>query len=483
MNNQTNPFLASVEGFLSVEGLPERLAFSPLNGLDVGNMSLDERLDILDRLPEEFFEPTSSSVDIASRLYRLIRNGYLHRDPTQLNVKKITMELAGHTGQTLSALPWHSTSAKGMTVMGITGLGKSHEVERALKLIPQCIEHGPCRAAGWAKMTQVVWIKVPMSHDGSMGGLLLQILTEFDRLVGSHYSQDKALLRLTVEKLAVQVSILFRNHGLGVLVIDEIQPRNFEGNGRGGLTTTFFLRLLNLGIPTVLIGNPLGIGALQAYSQDARRIGSGGTIYVHPAESTDFDWESCWVPALKKQNLMNDPLQVEYLDERLFRYSGGIRAYAGRVLFAAQRLALELGLSSITAEHLEDAFLGADFSDTERDIINGFANKKYEPLVQFDDIPWMEYKNKWHRSIQADVPEEDPAPPALPISNGKSQSIPKSVSSKDKGNIKRQRTRKSNQAISIEITKNSLSPDDMRADGLKSHLISSLADLMASGPG
>lgn len=483
MTNQSNPFLAAVVPYLPVENLPERLAFSPLTGVDIRSLSIDDRLDLLDRLQEEYFEPTSSSLDIASRLFRLIRRGYAHRDPTQPSVRKMTMEIAGYRGQELSRLPWFSTYAKCMTVMGITGLGKSYEVDRALSLIPQCIEHGPCKAAGWAKMKQVVWLKVAMSHDGSLGGFLLQILTELDMVLGTEYSQDSGLKRLSNEKLSVLIGIIFRNHGVGVLVVDELQKRNFEGGGHGNFTVTFFLRLLNFGVPTVLIGNPFGFEALQTYSQDVRRIGTGGTIHVHPLNRNDFDWVKCLVPALSKLSVMNEPHHIENLEELLFRYSGGIRDYAIRVLFAAQRIAIELDCHFINEQHLVQAFFGSDLGDKDRDTINGFVNKDPSLLMQYEDIPWKEYEREWAKSkrdAKPDVSESHSEKVATPANDINPSATEKPVSAKDAENMRRQRTRKTNESIKKQGIKKTLSPEDMRSEGLREHLIEGIDGLMGN---
>jgi hypothetical protein len=489
MEKQSNPFLDSVTPYLNTENLADRLAFSPLEDIDVQLLSLEEKLDLLDRMSEELFEPTSTSLDITTRIFRLIRRGYLNRNPTSRSVRRDTMLLANCAGKELASLPWGSTNAKGMTVIGITGLGKTHEVKRALQLIPQSIEHGPCPAAGWKKMTQVTWLFVAMSHDGSLGGFLLQILCSLDEAIGTEYSQDKGLKRLSNEKLAVMIGIIFRNHGLGVLVIDEIQARNFQGSGRGEFTTTFFLRLLNFGIPVVLMGNPLGMQALYAYSQDVRRIGSGGTIHMHPHGKNEFDWKDCLIPALIRQNLMPETPRVPDLEKLLFEYSGGIRDFACRVLIVAQRLALDLGNTFVTERHLHEAYLGSDFSDKERQIISGFVERDPIYLMEFEDIPWENYATRWGLGFDGDgfVKKEQLKAKKTDVvaeteSPAQASAKPKPVPKQDQENVKRQRTRKVNETKKRQNIKQSLSPEDLRAEGLRNFLISGMDALVAGKP-
>lgn len=481
----SNPFLACIEEYLSTNDLADRLAASPLTSVDVASLSDLERVDMLDRFQEEFFEPTSSSLDIGTRLLRLIRKGYINRDPTKSHVRKMTMELASYSGKELSALPWFSTYAKGMTVVGITGLGKTYEVKRILQLIPQCVEHRTLPEAHWAKMKQVTWLYVAMSHDGSLGGLLLQILVALDEVAGTKYSQDGGLIRSSNEKLAVRLGVIFRNHGLGVLVIDEIQSRNFQGHGRGEFAATFFLRLLNFGIPVVLMGNPLGLEALYSFSQDVRRIGSGGSIEAHPLEVDEFDWTDCLAPAFWELNLMPYPHQIENPNQRLFHYSGGIRDFAGRMVSAAQRLALDLGDQFLTEEHLSQAFTGSDFSDKERDIIAGFRERDPIRLIQFEDIPWELYATRWGllfdgKSFIPKLSDENKKGQVINESNAGELAKPKiakPVPQKDLETIKRRRTRKANTSKKSSTSKKTLDTGDMRVDGLQQLLVTGVESL------
>jgi hypothetical protein len=478
-----NPFISSIDKYLSTENLLKRLETSPLTGVNVASLGMQQRFDLLDRIHEEYFVPMSTSVDITTRLYRLIHKGYLNRDPTNPIAKKKTMKLAQHNGNDLKDLPWHSNYAKGMAIIGITGLGKTHEIKRALQLLPQCVEHEHSKAAGWASMKQVVWLYVAMSHDGTLGGLLQQIICALDEAMGTEYSQDRSFTRLSNEKLAVALGIKFRVHGVGVLVIDEIQYRNFSGDSHGGLAATFFLRLLNFGIPVVLVGNPLGFKALYSFAQDVRRIGSGGTINLHPVEEDDFDWNTCLIPSLCRQNLMPDTSPVTNYGELLYRFSGGIRDYACRIHVVAQKLALDLGHRFVTKEHIMEAFWGADFSDDDRSLIAGFRDKNPVLLSKYNDIPWENYAVKWKlfKDNSTGNQSQNMPPEQTEKSQSGSTSIPnlKSVSQKDLENIKRQRTRKANSSEKQSVSRNSVGSSDMRGDGLKEFLIKGIASFIA----
>lgn len=471
--DSANPFLDAISAQISTDDLERRLQRSPLAGIDPRGLNLQQRLDLLDRMQGELFEPTLTSIDIATRLFRMIRRGYLQRNPVLPAVRKRAMMVARFAGKDIDQLPWLPSNALAMRVSGITGLGKSYEVLRALQLINQAISHGRSDAADWTHMLQATWLYIGMSFDGSIGGLLLQMLVELDNVLGTGYSSDKSLTRLSNEKLAVHVAITLYNHAVGAIIIDEIQLKNFSG-ARSGLAATFFLRLLNFGIPVVLMGNPLGMKVLDTFSQDMRRLSSGGSIEMQPLQLTDHDYSNFLAPAFWGYNVMDEPSPINDLDgSLLYKYCGGIRDYGCRILVAAQRLALDLGESCVTEVHLEQAFNGPDFSKREHDLISGFVNKDPIILQQFDDIPVVDFAQKWGMfdvvKIQAE--QNSFTDPATSAAEHEKPPRTKPVAQKDQENMIRNRTRKANAKAKAEKTKKSLTSEDMRRNGLSTHLI------------
>jgi hypothetical protein len=471
-----NPLLEALEPYLSTNDLEMRLQNWPLAGVDVANLSTTARHDFLELLQEEMFEPTLTSLDTTTRLYRMIRRGCIARDPTHVSARAHLMAVARFAGRELRELPWFPHFAKCMRVSGVTGLGKTYEVMRALKQLPPKFEHGYSRSADWTHMTQVAWLYIGMSHDGSLGGLLLQILVELDVCAGTGYSRERSLTGLSNEKLAVQVGIILNNHAVGVLVIDELQGRNFAGGARGGLAATFFLRMLNFGIPLVLMGNPLGMDALDSFSQDMRRVGSSGNIEMHPMDQEDFDYTDVLAPALWRYNVMPLPSEVEDKDGSiLFQYCGGIRSYGARMRVASQRLALDQGGRAVTEEHMRQAFMGPDFSNRDRQLIAGFRDRNPLLLQNFDDVPWQRYAQRWgcyaadtDDSVKQPTASDEPATPQA------ATKVRKPVAQQSAEAAQRRRTRAKSQDAKKQQVRAELDANDMRNNGLQDYLITGM---------
>jgi hypothetical protein len=172
----------------------------------------------------------------------------------------------------------------------------------------------------------------------------------------------------------------------------------------------------------------------------------------------------------------------------LFKYSGGIRDYAFRIQISSQRLALDLGHPSLTEEHIDQAFLGSDFSERERALISGFRDKNPLILTQFEDVPWDDYAKKWGLTLVNGVlknrAEASKSSKQADSTNANEQANPKPakpVAQNDLEKAKRNRTRKNNAASKSAATKKTLESNDMRADGLKEVLIRGMESAIRGG--
>lgn len=479
--DHAHPLLAPLVESLRVDDLESRIRRSPLDGLEPAVVSNERRHQLLDEMQEQLFQPTTMTLDLGTRLFRMIRRGYLMRDPRQLSVRKKALALAAQSGRKLNELPWFQSYAKCMRVSGETGTGKTYELTNLLRLVPPEIVHPENKEAGWAHLVQVPRLYVSMAHDGTLGGLLLSILVALDEAIGTNYSTQSSLTRLSNEKLAVRIGIILRVHAVGVLVIDEIQERNFTGS-HGSLAALFFLRLLNFGIPLVLMGNPFGLSALDRFSQDVRRTGSAGSIDFEPHTVNDFDWVNCIAPSVWAYYVLPKPAEFADKDGALlFRYSGGIRDYGCRVSIAAQRLALDLGDDALTEAHLEMAFQGSDFSQKDRDLIQGFVLRDPIRLQKFEDVRVGHYAKKWGLLTSAVSAEpvsnslEATTHGAADESAGGTEAATakpqRSQHHKEVTAAKRLATQRANERERRELQKAKCGEDDIRNDGLKSFLV------------
>jgi hypothetical protein len=387
-----NPLLEAVGKYVPYDHWPEVLERDPLKGIDFGALD-EERTDVYIELARLRFAATTTAVEVASALQSMIRASYVVRNPTLIEQRQRLAAIAATRGKPAAQVEVGEPLVYGKLITGVTGLGKSVMVERALSLLPKVCVHGKCEAAGWIRHVQIPYLIVQMPS--SRGGLLYAVLEAIDRVAGTGYRKAYANSKLwTVEKLFVEVAAILALHSTGLLIIEEIQVRNFAFAPHREELLLFFLRLLNHGIPVVLIGNPMGFAQLDDFSQDVRRLTRSDPVELMPAASVDDeDWDQGIAPALWGYGSTKGSVSYDEVREHLWRHGGGIPDFAATICGGTLRLAYRHGARSLA--HLHNFIAESPRLRKNRDLIDGFAAKDVLKLSRYLDVPWEDYALQW----------------------------------------------------------------------------------------
>ena len=267
---EPNPLLDGLGTYIPLDCWPEKLAFDPLEDIDILSMTEEER-DIGIALIYQRYAPTRPIIKLARAVQTMVRTRYAVGNPIVAANRARIAALSAHHGKTAAQVPVGPPIVFGMLFMGITGPGKSVGLGRILSQWPAVVRHGRCDAAGWDKQIQIPYLVVQLTSH--RGGLIHAILAAIDNLIGTNYREQYSLNRSwNVDKLFVEVPLLLMKYWVGVLVIEEVQVRNFAMAPHRDDLLLMFLRLLNYGIPVILVGNPLGFTAFDEFAQDLRRL-------------------------------------------------------------------------------------------------------------------------------------------------------------------------------------------------------------------
>jgi hypothetical protein len=469
-----NPFLASLPLPVDFDNLPGLLLSEPLNTELIGSKSPHERAHLLAKISSHFI-PTSTAVDIADAILGAIFAGYGERNPCLAEIKKRRYLVGGWQGSFSGGGPtFVAKNVRCVTIEGITGLGKSTVVDRTLSLLPQVVVHGPSEAAGWTMQKQLVWVKVDMTSDGSRLGFLMQLYQQIDAALGTDFLSQFSTKRWTVEQHMVSVAKILYNCFCGALIIEEIQARNFAEAASRNLMLLFFLRLANLGIPIVLIGNPMGFEGFSDFSQDVRRLSSGGRFELWPALSPqDDDWAEFLVPGMLQFNVLPKQPMMKDAAGLLFNCTGGVYDFLARLLAHAQLLALRRGQDCISDADVLDAYDGPTIK-ASHPLIRSLADRSLTGLSQFSDVPATAFATRWA--------EADNLTGTLPFGTAKPSPLPTSELSMPPKK-RRPRFQTAEQTYKRKVAsgirreregaekRQTLSPDDLRSGGLKDVLL------------
>jgi hypothetical protein len=438
---------------------------------------MDERHLLSDQY-KRIFIPSSVTLDIAYSFQNMLFDGLGQRDPSRDPSRKFIYQSAQHVGAAMDNLEWWPSFASGMVIEGITGVGKSQVMDRTLSLFPQVIKHGKNEACGWLQLRQLVWLKVHMSSDGSRGGFLLNGLLALDEALQTDYANQYKGVRWTVEKLLVVFLHLLAVHRCGVLIIEEAQETNLNLTPFARDFINFFLRVLNWGIPTVLVGNPLAFVNLSAHSQDVDRFSESGWFLLEPEmDSTSEHWQKGLIPGLWLPTLLDNPdaayrpFSDHPLDATMFgfiwRRTGGFPRYICRLRRAVQESALRSKSTQVTPAMIDEVYRTSARMIPLHSRIEAFANKDWRALNQFRDISEDHYRRLW-------------SPPGKTTTDDLSQhqvdssSVPKPITITAAKIKKSRSTAKPRATKANPVPPNRFSPEDIRSKEFQENMVNNM---------
>lgn len=343
------------------------------------------------------FSPADQDIRAALSLHSMVLDGLAQRDPRIESNRRRIYETAGLKDVPLGRLPWFSKGAMGAVIEGITGTGKSMLVERYLAFLgAQVVTHAADPSLGWLELKQLVWLKIEMPADPHRSGLLLQVVIQMDTLMGTDYLPEFSRRAVSVEKQLVLVLHWLSVHRCGFLIIEENQERNLTAGAFGSEFLMFFLRVLNWGIPTALVGNPKALARVKSFSQDTERFAEGGWFTFWPySEASDSSWTQDVVSPIWNWSLMPEPDElIPDLAHYLMRCTGGVKRHLAILRRESLREAWLDKCRSVTLKHIERACRSASMAPL-RQLTFALVNRSVARLEKLTDIPAEAFQTQW----------------------------------------------------------------------------------------
>jgi hypothetical protein len=332
----------------------------------------------------KFFEVMPRHIDLEQLLSSMIRLGYEARNPS---LHGFYRNIDERIEALLSERPLVSnvqSSALGLAVIGISGIGKSATLGRLLPLYPQVIFHHNFRGNNFSHV-QIVWLKLECPSDGSTKGLCLNFFQAIDDLLGTNYVANYAHHgRDTVNVMKKNMARVASLHSIGVLVIDEIQHLSIAKSGGSEQVLSFFVELINkIGVPVILVGTYKARPLLSSEFRMARR-GAGLGDFMWDNMRRDGTWklflESLW----KYQYTQKDCPLTPRLSLALYDVTQGITDLAVKVYMLAQARAITRGEEAITASIIRS--VARDSLQMARPILDALKSGDIQELYKVDDV-------------------------------------------------------------------------------------------------
>lgn len=336
-----NPFIALLPNLMSSEMAAEKLSEDPHYDERERTYPRHLRRACIMRLHKHYFWPVKRHLSLESNVSLLIREGYdgrnisdgsFYRHLRANHERVVNKDLRAGTNSPRS-------TALSMALLGCSGMGKTETVERILRLYPQVVQHSDPYI-----FQQVVWLKLECPSSGSARLLCHSFFHEMDQLLGTNYFHQYQ--RLNLDVLTPQMGRVATQHGLGLLVIDEIQNLITGRDKTRDRLLNFLLTMINtIGVPVLFIGTMSAMPLLQETLKVARRAsGVGSAVWERMERSDGWDefasdlWRFQWTC---KHSEMTDEIK-----STLYEETQGILDLAVKLFMLTQFYVLDLAAES-----------------------------------------------------------------------------------------------------------------------------------------
>ncbi len=138
-----NPMLEALPPIWDEDEATEEISYFPTYHEDMRNSSKHIRHHLIQN-SLRLFSPLDIHIDLERRFSCLIRIGYRDRNPSEGKFwkevdKRVALIEKSTRSQYVRKCKYHSTSAIGFYVVGISGIGKSQTIAQIVRTYPQVI--------------------------------------------------------------------------------------------------------------------------------------------------------------------------------------------------------------------------------------------------------------------------------------------------------------------------------------------------------
>lgn len=379
-----NPFLETLPPILSTENLYKALVVYPHFNKDERSHSKELRYHYVMRL-SSFFQPYGRQMALYNLFDRALRQGYLYRNPMNKEEKLLLRQIYDNLQK--GEMPLTNSDevpGEGFMIIGTSGIGKSRSLSRLLSTYPQVIQHTEYKNRPFIRK-QVVYLKIDCPHDGTLKGLIGAFFKKLDSVLGTQYTQEIFKSRVTVSRLIVAMQSHIVKHGIGVLIVDEIQHLSIAKSQGEEIMLNFFVTLNNTcKIPIIFIGTPkTEVLYKRALRQIRRMCGQGDLIWMHHRE-TDREW------VLLLKGLWRYQWNREYteltpeLSKVMYEYSQGIIAIAVKLFMLVQMETMKKKKEVITPTIIKR--VSENYLKSLQPVLKAMKTGKKSNMERYEDI-------------------------------------------------------------------------------------------------
>lgn len=401
---KNNPFIESLPPIFNEEEVIDRFTVLPIISDKDRDKAQNLRYHIIKRA-KNFIQPLPIHITLERKLSSLIRRGYLGRNPLGKEFFKSLRILNRLDDEDIKEneiedeLSIIRSTADSISIIGISGIGKTTAIERLLLMYPQVIKHFEYKGESFTR-TQIVWLKIDCPYDGSLSTLCKSFFKAIDDILGTRYLDKFGYSSRVTSTMLINMTKLAWRYGIGVLVIDEIQHLLNTKNDVEEMLN-FFVTLTNtVGIPTVLIGTSKAQKIFKGNFRQARRAASEGSIMWDRMTKDSSEWQFFLESIWEFQGLKNIADLTEKMKDIFYDECQGITAVAVNLFLLSQERALQESKEELTVSIIRET--AKNDLQIIQPMIKALRNNNLSEIMKYEDISISLEKvsNSYHRDIE-----------------------------------------------------------------------------------
>lgn len=262
-------------------------------------------------------------------------------------------------------------------VVGISGVGKSVAIEKALRIYPTYVDHA--KVPGFVSpYRQLIWLKVDAPESGKLVDLAAKLMQALDAATETeHFDEELTRRNKRGPEMFRSWLKIAAKYSLGLLVIDEIQnlfkqaPIRMRRGNQSNNSIRPGLRIIEdealkhiltaqntWGVPIVIAGTPDGVEAFNTRMSIMQRLTTWGFhVFQHVSRSDDPVFLDGIFPVLSKYQWVNRKLEPsKEFAELVHKLSGGVPRIYTALWVAAHRYAFEGNRDALTLQDFTGGF-------------------------------------------------------------------------------------------------------------------------------
>lgn len=365
-----------------------------------------DRLNVLQDFKQDWFYFSKDLIKMYNAFYDTIYRSLRQKSPeNQIRFLNATEEWFENANNKNYQPPIANDIAiPGFSIIGISGVGKTTSAKILLR---RCFD----QIIVVDGIPMITYIMMNCTHDSSLKGMLIQFISEVDRLISSDYSKKYIKHGITTKMLEAVVANICVRHKITCWIIDEIHHLNtlrFQSKDE----IVNFLKNINavIGLPIIYIGTPEAIKLLAHNFQVARRAQGLGTVvlnrFIKPQDDSeeDSEWSIIMDSLWKRQVLRNPGKLSKKIEQLYFDKTQGIMDMMVALHILAQQEALEEGYETLNEELIEAAYERLPFTELG---IKALSSGNLAFISEFPDLSMRAVNFLQETTLQKDLSEAE----------------------------------------------------------------------------